>query len=211
MERIEMVEKLRERVGVSYEDAKTALEESEWDLLDAVVGLEKQGKVGGSAYSTKQEKSERKAEQASKADKKKKGEGFEKCMAFAGRMIHKGNTNSLQVMRGEEKKFSLPLTAVVLLLAFLAYVIVPLLIVSLFFGYSYKFAGPELGRESINNAMQKASRAAENVKTEFKETHESTLDDLQEELEDLQEELEELKEEIEGVLEKQRVEKESEK
>ncbi len=45
MEQLEKVEKLRQRANVSYEEAKEALEASGWDLLDAMVYLEKQGKV----------------------------------------------------------------------------------------------------------------------------------------------------------------------
>ena len=44
MERMEMVEKLRLKAQVSYEEAKLALENSDWDLLDALVYLEKEGK-----------------------------------------------------------------------------------------------------------------------------------------------------------------------
>ncbi len=43
MENIEKVEKLRERANVTYEEAKLALEENNWDILDAMVSLEKQG------------------------------------------------------------------------------------------------------------------------------------------------------------------------
>ena len=45
MDRFELVEKLVKSAGVSYEDAKTALESSGWDLLDAAVWLEKNGKI----------------------------------------------------------------------------------------------------------------------------------------------------------------------
>ena len=45
MDRFELVEKLVKSTGVGYEDAKTALESSGWDLLDAAVWLEKNGKV----------------------------------------------------------------------------------------------------------------------------------------------------------------------
>ena len=52
---LEKVEKLREKTGVSYEDAKEALEHSGGSLLDAIIYLEKQGKVntppGGGFYS----------------------------------------------------------------------------------------------------------------------------------------------------------------
>ena len=47
MDNLEKVEKLRERANVSYEEAKAALEQSDWDLLDAMVKLEKSGKTAG--------------------------------------------------------------------------------------------------------------------------------------------------------------------
>lgn len=55
MEQLEKVEKLRQRANVTYEEAKQALEACNWDLLDAMVYLEKQGKVkepNQSTYST---------------------------------------------------------------------------------------------------------------------------------------------------------------
>ena len=43
MDHLEMVEKLAQKAGVSYEDAKMALEACGWDMLDALVYLEKLG------------------------------------------------------------------------------------------------------------------------------------------------------------------------
>ena len=43
MDHLEMVEKLAQKAGVSYEDAKMALEACNWDMLDALVYLEKLG------------------------------------------------------------------------------------------------------------------------------------------------------------------------
>jgi hypothetical protein len=52
---LEKAEKLREKTGVSYTEAKEALDNSDGSLLDALVYLEKQGKVetppGGGFYS----------------------------------------------------------------------------------------------------------------------------------------------------------------
>ena len=45
MERLEMVEKIRERVNISYEEAKSVLEEHNWDLLEALTALERAGKM----------------------------------------------------------------------------------------------------------------------------------------------------------------------
>ena len=52
MEMMEKVERLREKANVSYEEAKDALEQANGDLLDAIVLLERQGKVKGPAQST---------------------------------------------------------------------------------------------------------------------------------------------------------------
>ncbi len=55
MENYEKVEKLRERANVSYEEAKEALEQNNWDILDAMIALEKSGKAAGpkqTSYST---------------------------------------------------------------------------------------------------------------------------------------------------------------
>jgi hypothetical protein len=52
---IEQVEKIRERANVSYEDARAALEATDGDMLEAMIHLEKQGKIPGpktSSYNT---------------------------------------------------------------------------------------------------------------------------------------------------------------
>ena len=45
MELLEKVEKIREKTGVSYEEAKAALEACGEDVLDALVYQENQGKI----------------------------------------------------------------------------------------------------------------------------------------------------------------------
>ena len=59
MDQMEMVEKLRQKANVSYEEARDALEKSAWDLLDALVYLEGQGKIRqeaqGDRFTTRQE------------------------------------------------------------------------------------------------------------------------------------------------------------
>lgn len=56
MATLDQVEKLRERANVSYEDAKAALEIAHDDLLEAVIYLERQGKIDGpdmNSYNTR--------------------------------------------------------------------------------------------------------------------------------------------------------------
>ena len=45
MDTLEKIDRLRERANVTYEEARDALAQSGDDLLDAIVLLEKQGKV----------------------------------------------------------------------------------------------------------------------------------------------------------------------
>lgn len=54
MEPHEMAEKLVEKCGISYEEAAEVLKETNFDLLEAMVLLEKRGHLGGSQckYST---------------------------------------------------------------------------------------------------------------------------------------------------------------
>ena len=52
MDKLEKVERLRERANVSYEEASQALDEAGGDLLDALVILERQGKTKSPEQST---------------------------------------------------------------------------------------------------------------------------------------------------------------
>ena len=40
MDKLNLVEKLRTKTGITYEDAKMVLEINNWDILDAILDLE---------------------------------------------------------------------------------------------------------------------------------------------------------------------------
>ena len=176
MTHFEMVEKLREKANVSYEEAKAALEKADWDLLDAMLILEKQGRVGGSddktdgagEYTTKREK---KAERTVK-DKSTFGEKLGKFGRWLARMVAIGNANIFEVYRNGEKLMSISVTTLVVLLLFTFPLPLILMIVGLFFGFKYKFQGPNFGREAINSAIDRAANMADGAKREFKEKRE---------------------------------------
>ena len=56
MDRLNLVEKLRTKTGITYEDAKMVLEINNWDILDAILDLERQGKIKGPSVSTMKKK-----------------------------------------------------------------------------------------------------------------------------------------------------------
>ena len=165
MTNYEMTEKLSEKMGVTMEEAKTALEASDWDMLDAALLLEKEHGGENAPYTTRQARDE----EAPRA-----GHDRRSVMNRIGNVLHRllslGNSNRFEVRRKGEDALVLdmPVTAMVLLLLFAFWVCVPLLVIGLFAGFHYSFSGSELGRESINHAMDKASEAADRVMDEIR-------------------------------------------
>ena len=171
MDKFEKVEKLAAKAGVTYEDAKWALEESNGDMLDALILLERIGKTEApkrSSYSTQYEEQADyvpvdSAKAISDGTNAKNGSFKE----FCGKVWHALSTNFLLIKHRGELFAKLPLWALILLLIVFWHIGIVLLIVSLFFGFTYHFQG-EADMEAANKVMTKASNVAEKVKEEIK-------------------------------------------
>ncbi|HBV87230.1 ubiquitin [Desulfosporosinus sp.] len=177
MTTLEQVEKLRAMANVTYDEAKTALEAANGDLLEAIIYLEKQGKVNepsGGGYYSSQKTSDTYSESYKEGcwDKKAHchhhGAGFssmvKKLGHFCMKLIRKGNANSFEVLKGEESKASAPVTGFALLLIFAPWITIPLIIIGLFFGFRYRFNGPDFSNNTVNDAINSAADAAVNLK-----------------------------------------------
>ncbi|MHB8126644.1 MAG: ubiquitin [Desulfitobacteriaceae bacterium] len=181
MTTLEQVEKLRAMANVSYDEAKAALDAANGDLLEAIIALEKQGKVNaptGGGYYSSEKTADPDVDASAVAyktkcwEKHKKycngGETFTSFMKKIGifclKMIRKGTINSFEVLKGEESKASFPVIALALLLIFAFWVVIPLIIIGLFFGLRYRFNGPDFIGNTVNDAMNSAADAAENLK-----------------------------------------------
>lgn len=148
MEKLERIEKLRERAQVSYDEAKEAYEYADGDLLEALIYLERQGKVqapksGGyhkSEYVTEpqvEEKNgrgnyERKEYTAFK-------ETLDKVWKFFYGLFQKGNSIDFEILKEKEHMISFPVTILVLLLIFAPWLTIGFVIAGLFFGFHYQF------------------------------------------------------------------------
>ena len=165
MTNYEMTEKLSEKMGVTMEEAKTALEACEWDMLDAALLLEKEHGSGQAPYTTRPEGA---------ADGARTEHDGGKLLPRIGRLLKKllemGSRNRFEVRRkGEDAPvLDMPVLVMAALLLFAFWVCIPLLIIGLFAGFHYSFSGAELGRETINSAMDKASEAADRVMEEIR-------------------------------------------
>lgn len=173
MDHLEMVEKLRAHADVGYEEARAALEETEWDLLDAVVLLERQGKTrpGGASYTTREKPREEERPCGRRRDCHHHADRF---FAWLGDLFTKGSRNMLEVSRGGSVVMTIPVLVFVLLLVLAFWIVIPLLIIGLFCGCRFALRGPEVEREEVNRVIGKASDMAEDIKQEFtRETRES--------------------------------------
>lgn len=172
MEQLEKVEKLRQRANVSYEEAKEALEASAWDLLDAMVYLEKQGKVkppSQESYTTNcdeqtqyvdvKEKVQEQEEEASRKTCQKLGHLFRI-------FIRKTRDNAFCVSRKGEEILRIPVIAMLILLLFFWQFLIPAAVIALFFDCRYSFKGKD-DLEGMNRAMEKAGEFADKVKDEY--------------------------------------------
>ena len=161
MDHFEMVEKLRTKANVSYEEAKEALEKTNWDLLDAMVLLENEGKVkdaqGGREYTTQEKKFN-----INMDVKPEVKEGFGKLWSWIKALIRKGNTNQFVITRRGEELIAFPITVLVLLVLIPGVGLPAILIamfVGLFLGARYSFRGPNINSR-VNDVMDKAQEKA---------------------------------------------------
>lgn len=169
---LEQVERLREKANVSFEEAKAALEATNGDLLDALIYLERKGRVsppaGDGYYSSQNSAREEEPKDTTEKEPKRNGESFSDMVKRFGRacgkVIGKGNHNFLEAERAGNTVFSLPVTVVVVLLIFVFWVVIPLFILSLFFGFRYHFRGQELGKDAVNKVMDGVSNTADDIK-----------------------------------------------
>lgn len=177
MDQFEKVERLVQKAGVSYEEAKEALEKASGDLLEAMIYLEKTGKTAAPEKSTvtteydsqeqyasvsEQVENSRRSNRGDEKWKEKSGkvkEFFKKAWVFL-------STNYLLISRKGVVEARLPLWVMVIILLSVWHLSLIAFIVSLFFGCSYTFAG-EADLKAADIVMDKAKQAADKIKEEY--------------------------------------------
>ena len=180
MPTMEQVDRLRAYADITVEEARDILAETGDDLLEAVILLEKRGKIkpppaAESATEAPPPAGETPLRQQSYRTEPPPGESFgsmvNRFLRFLGRLIHKGNINKMEVHRRGEHILSLPVTVLVILLLVGFWCVIPLLVVGLFFDYRYSFRGPNM-RDNVNHVMGTAADTAQTIKRDIKESAE---------------------------------------
>lgn len=177
---LEQVEKLREHADISYDEAKAALENADGDILQALIDLERQGKVtppqGGGKYNTgsievsvktQKENSDKAYTRENDRERSAFSRNMRRFFRWLGEIIHKGNINALVVEKDGTDIMRLPITVLVLLLFIAFWIVVPLLILGFFFSFRYYFHGPDIKSTRVNDAMDSVANAAEEIKRDI--------------------------------------------
>lgn len=165
MEKIEMVEKLREKTGISAEEAWTALEKNNWVLVDAMLWLETEKGVPSQTAKASSAGEESYLPVKPTVGEKKEDDSLG---AKLKKLLDDSLNHSLVLRREGKQILRLPVLILVVLLMAAFYVVVIGLLAALFCGCQFALEGPKAkADDEINRAMRTAEEAAKKMKDEF--------------------------------------------
>lgn len=173
MDKLKLIDKLREKTNVSYEEAKIALENSGWDILDALLYLEEKGRVKRPSvnifYTNETRYSEKKEE-----NKKNKENRYESNNNFQGvfeaicKYIDTCNNILLQIKKKDRIFLKIPLTVIIILLFFAFWMIIPLTIALLFLDIELYIYSKTINTDKANRILKNISDNVKIIKEKFK-------------------------------------------
>ena len=186
MEELEKVELVREKCNVSYEEAREALKASDYDVLDAIVQLEREAKTQAETKNEVEAKVEPEVIEAeaeilepevnggeepyetgaqtdSKSGSSKASKAWGSFRNSARNVLRGGLDLTFVAERNGEVLFTVPVLIVVLGLLMWGAAIW-LMVIGLFFGFRYRIEGANPVTINVNEAMNKAADLAEDIK-----------------------------------------------
>ena len=178
MEELEKVELVREKCDVSYEEAREALKASDYDVLDAIVQLERAAKEAKEAVAKMNAPEEPEVavdpepepqpevKSAPKAEQAKAHKVWNSFRDSVKRVLRGGLDLTFVAERNGEEVFSVPVLFVVIGLLMWGAAIW-LMVIGLFFGFRYRIEGASPMTINVNEAMDKAADLAEDIKRDI--------------------------------------------
>lgn len=165
MKKMEYVEKLREQADLTIEEAKDILERNNWDLLNALVELEQNGKLKSSEKHETEKAEEAKttasqAEPQKATERKNRRRGMKSLCDTLKNLLRISIDNKFVISQGGEELIKVPVLVPALCFAGAFWITVFVLLAGFLFHFKYSFEGKELGNAVINNTVEKACDAA---------------------------------------------------
>ncbi len=154
MNNFELVEKLVNTFGVSYEEAKIALEQCGWDPVEAAVILEKAKNGTPEPEEPKAESRVKGAAEAVRNEWREEGDKFFKSIwSFLSQ-------NDFVIKKSSGEVFlDIPLWLSILLLCTFFWAVIFILGIVFIMGYRFSFTGPNLGKKNVQNAVDHVENA----------------------------------------------------
>ncbi|MDU4889227.1 MAG: ubiquitin [Clostridium sp.] len=183
MDKLNLVDKLKENADISYEEAKFALENNNWDILEAMIYLENIGKVKKPEVSEFYTNTYKGTYDNTSAGhvvesvnyKEKKNyyskNDFEGFFEAVCKVIDTGNNIFLEVSRKSRTLIKLPITVIILLLIFAFWFIIPLMIIGLFFEIEFSISSKRFSSDKIdriNKIFKELSIGAQDIVDKIK-------------------------------------------
>lgn len=177
MEKLKLVDKLKEKANISYEEAKNALENSNWDMLDAMLYLEEHGRVKKPSvsifYTNESKESYTSQGEVASLREDKEGNNFKNKNNFEGifeaicKAIDTLNDIFVEIRRNDRVLLKIPLTVLILLLFFAFWIVIPIMIVGLFFDVEFLVSSKKVNVDKINKVFNEISKVVKDIKRKF--------------------------------------------
>jgi len=170
---LEKVDQVKERTGVSYAQAKHALEVNGGNVLDAIIYIEEiQGVSELSPIS----------DMSSNSEKEKSGESIEDFKAWLKDLINKGNVSRIRISKDEKELIDIPVNAgiaagviAIILPQILAFGVIAAVVTKITIEVTMADGSVEVVNKYISKAAidvkEKASDIAGKMKNKFNEVN----------------------------------------
>ena len=183
MEHFELVEKLVNTFGVSYEEAKNALEASSWDPVEAAVILEKKkngsAETENSAPKADEQPNNTQADEQPNTARGPKGSTYNipvEEIKNAGCNFIKTiwdflSLNTFVVKKNSGEVFlDIPIWLAAILFCAFFWPITLIMGIVFIMGYRFSFSGPQLGKTNVKNTVDQVGKATEDFVKKVKNT-----------------------------------------
>ena len=177
MENLKLIDKLKNKANISYEEAKDVLEKSDWDILNAMLYLEEKNKIKKPSvsifYTNESKESYKNIEVINNKEKinynkYKNDNTFEGIFELLCKVIDACNNIFLEIKRENRVFLKIPITVMILLLIFAFGVVIPLSIVGLFWDIEFSLSSSKVEISKANDILKSISNNAKRLKEQLK-------------------------------------------
>lgn len=184
MDKEELIKRVSDKANVTYDNAQKALENSQWDMLDAMLYLERHGFIEKPDvdvfYSNKQNSYKNSAslinlnkddDENKENNNWKSKKSYNRIFEIICEKIDIGNNFFIEIKKDTEVFLKVPLTVVVILLFFASWIVLPVIAILLILGIEFFVTAKRVDQEKIdkiNNNLNEVSKNIERVKERLK-------------------------------------------